>query len=90
MRRAARRDGNHAEVRDGCRACGLAVIDLGSMGDGVPDLLISSRNRMGLFEVKLPTERESLTKAQKQFHALWKGIPIEVVSTVEEVLEALK
>lgn len=46
-RRAGRRDTTHAEVRDGLRALGWSVVDLGGAGDGVPDLLVGVGNSIG-------------------------------------------
>jgi hypothetical protein len=40
MRRAAKRDANHAEVVDALRASGCGVVDLAAVGAGVPDLLV--------------------------------------------------
>ena len=42
--KAARRDTNHAEIRDGLRALGWSVHDLGSTGDGCPDLAVGIGN----------------------------------------------
>ena len=38
-RYAARRDTNHAQIRDGLRSCGFTVFDAGSVGSDLPDLI---------------------------------------------------
>lgn len=90
MRRAARVDVNHREIIDGLRAVGRAVIDLKSVGDGIPDAIVSTPCSMKLIEIKAPGKRTKLTPAQKLFHELWKGVPIEVVCSLEEAIEVTK
>lgn len=94
MRRAAKRDDNHAEIRDALRKAGCGVVDLGAVGNGCPDLLAHGPtwpHRMALLEVKdsakAPSARK-LTKDQQDFHAKWRG-PIWVVTTPTEALEAM-
>jgi len=85
------RDANHAHIRDGLRAHGHRVLDLGDVGKGCPDLLVRHRSqaqRMRLLEVKRPGKREDLTPAEVEFRQLW-GDAVVVVETLAEALAAL-
>ncbi|HYF24100.1 MAG TPA: hypothetical protein VD931_00025 [Baekduia sp.] len=87
-RRAARTDGNHAEIRDTLRACGCSVADLSHVGGGVPDLLVGLRGRSYCIEVKngaLPPSRRRLTPDEEAWRAAWRG-HYAVVETVDEAL----
>ncbi len=77
MRRAGKRDRNHAEVRTALRDVGCSVLDLGNVGEGCSDLLVAvNRFRTFLLEVKdgskVPSARK-LTPAQEKFRASWRG-----------------
>lgn len=85
-RYAAKRDKNEASIITALRAVGCSVMQ--QSGKGVPDLLVGQRGRTLLLEVKMPGE--SLTPAQEEFHARWRGAPIHVVTSVEEALAVLK
>lgn len=94
MRRAAKVDANHGEIRDALRQAGCGVVDLSAVGNGVPDLLVHAPAfpfTTYLLEVKdsrkAPSAR-SLTTAQEEFHGRWRG-PVRVVTTVEEALKAV-
>ena len=77
VRRAARVDDNHAEIRDTFRGGGLTVIDTSHIGRGFPDLLIQCPHPEApygyltlLIEVKDGSKaksRQALTKAQNDF-----------------------
>jgi len=59
VRRAARTDGNHAEVRDGLRALGLKVFDSSALGRGFGDLVVSNGAQLLIVEVKDPAKPPS-------------------------------
>lgn len=83
--RAGRRDANQGAIVAALRAAGVTVIEMGGVGDGVPDLLIyrQATGIMRWLEIKMPGGR--LTKAQERFHAL---VPVWVVYSVEDALRA--
>jgi hypothetical protein len=87
MRRAARRDSNHAAVVAELRAAGVTVCDLGSLGGGVPDLLVRRRECVLLVELKRP-EGGRVTDHQRRFIADW-GAHVIVARSTEEVLAEL-
>jgi hypothetical protein len=87
VRRRARTDRNHAEIRDGLRAAGCTVKDLSFAGEGFPDLLVWSR-RVGvrLMEVKRPGGK--LTEKESQFAISFLDCYV-VVHNLDEALRAM-
>lgn len=81
MRRAARTDANHGEIRDAFRQCGCLVESLAPLGRGVPDLLVSKHGRVVLVEVK--HGRGTLTPDQVEWHG--KGWPVWIVREINDV-----
>lgn len=80
--RAARLDGNHAEIVDALRRTGRLVLSLARMGEGTPDLLTWRADEgFKLREVKMP--KGKLRRQQEAFQA--KGWPVEVIRSVEDV-----
>ncbi len=71
MRRAARVDGNHAEIVDFFKKLGCSVLSLAPLGGGVPDLLVAINGITWLVEVKMPNGKEN--KMQIEFAITWKG-----------------
>lgn len=89
MRRAAKRDDNHAEIVAALRKAGALVLDLGAVGGGCPDLLTYSYSGFRLLEIKdgaKPPSDRKLTPDQVKFHAVW---PVSVVTSVQEAIEAV-
>ena len=64
MRRAAKVDGNHAELREYFRELGCVVFDASGVGQGFADLVCQWGGLTMLVEIK--TEKGKLTKAQKK------------------------
>ena len=71
MRRAARVDGNHAEIVDCFKKLGCSVLSLAPLGGGVPDLLVAINGITWLVEVKMPNGKEN--ELQVEFAITWKG-----------------
>ena len=74
MRYAKRRDNNHKEIVSALRAAGFEVIDFGSAGHSIPDLLVSKEAQIGQpwvcwVEVKDGSGR--LRDGQKRFQSLF-------------------
>lgn len=93
MRRAARVDRNHAEVRDGLRAAGAFVIDTHGL-PGCLDLLVGWRGRFVLVEVKdgsKPASARVLTADEKLTVDLCRihGLPCAVVTSLADALAAV-
>ncbi len=92
MRRAANVDGNHTRIVEALRKAGCTVQSLAQLGDGCPDLLVGVARRTFLLEVKDPAKPPSarmLNELQQRWHRLWRGLPVSVVHTPEEALEAV-
>lgn len=83
-RYAARRDTNHAEIRDGLRECGFTVFDAGSVGGDLPDLICGAHGTTFLFEVK--SAGGKVSDGQSRFAENWRGGPVHVVYTLEQAL----
>lgn len=91
MKRRARVDANHAEVRDALRAAGWTVIDTARLGDGFVDLLAAKHGRVEFIEVKDGAKRPSarkLTEDEIAFHALLAGagVTVRVITSVEQAV----
>ena len=87
MRWNSKTDSNHVEVCDALRKAGLSVLSLHRVGEGAPDILVSSSTEMWLVEIK--TDKGKLNDRQKRFHANWRGKPILVVKSAEEAIAAI-
>ena len=91
VRRRARVDANHVEVRSALRAAGWTVVDCARIGSGFPDLLIARRGTIRMVEIKDGAKvksKQQLTEDEVQFHALMAaaGVTVSVVTSVEEAL----
>lgn len=91
MRRAAKVDENHGEIRDALRKAGLNVEDTSGAGNGFPDLVVYWRRQILFVEVKdgsKPPSARKLTPDQVKFHdrALAHGVVVHVVTSVDEAL----
>lgn len=67
MRRAARIDANHTDICAALRGMGVHVTSLASVGNGVPDLLLSYRGRWYVAEIKDGSRKWDYTPAQNKF-----------------------
>ncbi|MGX6999885.1 hypothetical protein [Caballeronia sp. KNU42] len=93
MKYAAKADANQKPIVAALRALGAKVATTHAIGQGFPDLVVSTADgkRTFLLEVKDPDQpkhRHELTPAQKDFHADWTG-EIHIVFTVEQAIEIL-
>jgi hypothetical protein len=78
-------DSNQAEIVQALRQVGCLIFDLSGQGGGVPDLIaLTPKGETVLIEVKNPSGRDRLTRAQQK--ALSMGWPIHVVRSVEDAL----
>ncbi len=87
MRRAARTDNNHAEIRDGLRDAGYPVHDTSGIGGGFPDLMVESKASDPIFVLmEVKTEKGKFTSAQKRFHYIHRRGPICAPRSLEAAL----
>jgi hypothetical protein len=83
--RAKRRDGNQSEIFSALIKAGYFVYDLASHGNGIPDLLVTSKSHIDCFlEIKMPGEK--LTDLEKLFFNLHPGKHF-IVRSAEEALD---
>lgn len=90
MRRAAKIDQNQTQLVQLLRKLGCSVCVTSSVGQGFPDLVVSTNGINVLVEVKdgsKPPSARKLTADQVRFHSAWAGW-IEVISSESEA-EAL-
>ena len=80
----ARRDATHKAVVMALRAIGCSVVDLGGVGDGVPDLLVGRNGRSWLLEVKSLKGR--VNPLQATWAARWRGPKVRVVHDAAEAV----
>jgi hypothetical protein len=91
MRRAARVDGNQAEIVAALRSVGASVATCHAVGQGFPDLAVGWQGGTYLLEIKDPSKPKSdqkLTPSQVAWHETWRG-HVAVVKTVRDALEAI-
>lgn len=89
-RYARRRDGNHGTLVAAFLRTGCTVIDTSHAGiPGWPDAVVGCLGISHLVEFKNPETRygrSGLNSNQTAFGRDWRGSPVFVVSTVDEVL----
>ena len=93
MKKRGRTDANQTEIVGFLRAIpGVTVISMAAIGGGAPDILVGYHRRNYLFELKdpdkIPSQRK-LTKAQKEFHATWRG-QASVAETFGEIFNTMR
>lgn len=84
-KKRARRDANESELVKTIRQCGGQWLPL-NVTDG-PDGVIGFQGRTELAEVK--TAKGKLKPGQSEFHKTWRGGPIRVLRTVDDVIQLL-
>lgn len=92
MRRAARVDDNHNDIKDALLSVpGVTVADTAGAGNGFPDMVVGFRGANYLIEVKdgskIPS-KQKLTPLQVGFHAIWQG-QVAVVTNEAEALAVI-
>lgn len=83
-----KKDANHGQIVDAFKKLGAGVVDMSRLGCGVPDLVVWCRGQWLLVDVKNPKTRygqKGLNKRQKEWATDWKGGPVFLISTVEQV-----
>lgn len=87
MKYGAKKDANHKEIVDALTAMGANVLDLSSLGCGVPDILVWTVRGWILADIKNPNTaygKKGLNKRQREWAAAWKGGPVYIIRTVDE------
>lgn len=90
MRRAAKPDANHAEIRDGLRDIfGTQAVQDVAMYSGLGfDLIVYAMGSIAFLEVKQPKSRHRLTESEAAAHLRY-GNVWHVVTTLDEALTAI-
>lgn len=87
-RRGHRKDDNHDEIVAALEKLGVQVYDMSAVGGGFPDLLCCVRRENHFVEIKNPNTsygRKGLNDLQRLFADNWRGAPVYIISTLEEV-----
>ncbi len=93
MRRAARVDSNHGEIRSALRNLGAYVLDTFQLKNAF-DLLVGYRGKIFIIEIKdgkkTPSQRK-LTEGEEGCKAGFNnvGVPYNVVTSVDEAVELI-
>ena len=96
--RRSRKDNNHDALANLFRQLGCSVVDMPSTGiPGWPDMAVGVVTAQGrrnkLVECKNPETqygRSGFNANQTDFNAEWKGEPVEIVSTEDEVIALVR
>lgn len=92
MRRAAKVDANQQACVQVAKGMGASVQYLHRVGEGCPDLLIGWRRVNLLTEIKdgdkSPSARK-LTPQQRAWHGTWRGAPVHVIESPDQMYELL-
>jgi hypothetical protein len=87
--RSGNRDANHAEVQNALAEIGVRCVDTSGVGSshipGFPDIVGYFRGHLLWYEVK--REGESLTLAEKKFHAMFPDGSIPIVRSGRDAIE---
>ena len=85
------KDANHETIVREFMRSGADVVNLSTVGKGVPDILVGFAGFNQLVEIKLPsreglkpTRKTSLSLRQKGWHNSWRGRKPVVIRTHEE------
>jgi len=90
MRRAARLDANHNQVREHLEANGYSVVSLAPVGHDIPDLLVAKERFSALVEVKdgqKPPSKRKLSDGQKSFRETWRGVVITALNETHALMQ---
>jgi hypothetical protein len=79
-------DANQQEIVKALLLAGASVVDLHTVGRGVPDILVAYKNMNLLMEIK--DGKGKLTSSEEQFFATWRG-PTVVVHDPQDALDKL-
>lgn len=91
MMRAARKDGNHAEIVGYFRKFGCSVLDISQLKN-CGDLVVAKNFKTVIVEIKddaQPKSKQKLTTGEEAFAAGWKGIYM-VVTNLSDVIAVVK
>lgn len=82
-------DRNQKPIVEALQKVGASVQSITRVGHGCPDLLVGFRRRTFLLEVKNAEADGELNDEQLDWHRTWNGLPVDVVRTPLEALQAI-
>ena len=91
MRTRAKVDANQKTIVEQLRRCGFSVLHLHTLGKGAPDIVVGTKGKNYLFEIKdgdKPKSKQKLTPDEEKFHNSWRG-QVAIVTTVDDIFETI-
>jgi hypothetical protein len=88
LKKRVRRDYNHATITRQLILRGASVLDIATLGEGAPDILVGFRGVDRLAEIKNPNTsygRRGQTDLQKTWGRFWNGRPVGVIRSEADV-----
>lgn len=92
LRKYARQDSNHGDIRSAFESLGCSVCDLSSLGNGCPDLLIGYGGISLPVEIKdgsKPPSARKLTPDEERFKMNWTG-GYKLVENLDDVTQTVE
>lgn len=89
--RARRSDSNQALLVEQMRKIGLSVFVTSRVGEGFPDVIVGTKGKNYLFEIKdpkKPPSKRTLTEDEKLFFRTWRG-QVRVIETIDDVIKVI-
>lgn len=86
---AKRVDANQKEIVAALRKMGADVYDLSKVGNGIPDLMVTTQGQTILVEVK-SSEKAKYTDHQLKYLSNWKGGLVVRVNSVDDAINLLQ
>ena len=89
--RRGRQDANASAIIKALKRCGATIIDMHSVGGGVPDIVCGYQGRSVLMEIKARPQatNAAVRERQETFAREWKGSPVITVRSELEALQAI-
>lgn len=90
MRRAARLDSNHGDVRIHLERHGWTTRSTAPLGDDFPDIIAARQQFTALVEVKdgsKPPSKRKLSEGQQRFRDTWPGVVITALTPEHALLQ---
>ena len=85
MRYHARVDGNQGPIVQAIRACGGSWADTHAVGNGCVDGFSGWFGRYTI-PCEIKSDKGTLTEDEEDFHKAWRGTPIEILRSQEDVI----
>lgn len=79
----SRKDANHDALTGIYQQMGCSVVDISSQGGGIPDAVVGAAGVTDFVEFKTPDGE--VEPAQETFYKTWRGSPVWIIRTQNDV-----